>query len=226
LPPAQVFTQTPTNLGALYRIKGDTVGGPGTLAGAEWYRKSVRVLEEARRDSKISGDAYDNLQEAKGKPLAVRLERADLYLNLGFAYHGLGLYEPARDAYVYGRELMPNDLDFYNALAANYLDGGNPSWAAISLEEKLMLDGDQPNTVEALRAALARLPATGCVLQEEGGKTKLNVGCPATNICLTWTDLAQCYFKGRRRADALYLKRSALERGCPVELLDFAAPGQ
>ncbi|MGA7238956.1 MAG: hypothetical protein WBY44_24955 [Bryobacteraceae bacterium] len=226
LPPAQVFTQTPTNLGVLYRIKGDTLGGPGTPGGAEWYRKSVRVLEEARRDSQIAGDAYDNLQEAKGKPMAVRLERADLYLNLGFAYHGLGLYEQARDAYVYGRQLTPDDLDFYNALAANYLDGGNPSWAAISLEEKLMLDGGQPKTVTALRAVLTRLPATDCVLQVEGGKTKLNVGCPAANICLTWTDLAQSYFKGRRRAEALLLKRSAVERGCPADLLDFAAPGQ
>jgi protein O-mannosyl-transferase len=226
LPPAQVFTQTPTNLGALYRVKGDTAGGPRTPGGAEWYRRSVRVLEQARRDSQISGDAYDNLQEANGKPMAVRLERADLYLNLGFAYHGLGLYEQARDAFIYGRKLMPSNPDFYSALAANYLDGGNPTWAAISLQEELMLDGAQPNTVNALRAVLAKIPGTDCVLQVEGGKTKLNVACPASNICLTWTDLAQTYFKGRQRADALFLKRSALERGCPAELLDFAAPGQ
>jgi tetratricopeptide (TPR) repeat protein len=226
LPPAQVYTQTPTNLGMLYRIKGDTVGGPGTPRGAEWYRQSVRVLEEARRDSQASGDAYDNLQEADGKPLAVRLERADLYLNLGFAYHGLGMYEQARDAFIYGRKLIPNDLNFYNALASNYLDGGNPTWAAISLEEKLMLDGAQPNTVKALREVLARLPGTGCVLQTDGGRTKLNVSCPASNMCLTWADLAQSYFKGRQRGEALFLKRTALDRGCPADLLDFAAPGQ
>jgi hypothetical protein len=80
LPSAQVFTQTPTNLGVLYRIKGDTVGGPGTPRGAEWYRQSLSVLEEARRDSQASGDAYDALQEAEGKPLAVRLERATFIL--------------------------------------------------------------------------------------------------------------------------------------------------
>jgi protein O-mannosyl-transferase len=226
LPPAQVYTQTPTNLGILYRIKGDTAGGPGTPRGAEWYRQSVRVLEEARLDSQASGDAYDNLQEAEGKPPAVRLERADLYLNLGFAYHGLGMYEQARDAFIYGRRLVPNDLNFYNALAANYLDGGNPTWAAISLEEKLMLDGAQPNTVNALRAVLTRLPGTGCVLQTDGAGTKLNVSCPASNMCLTWADLAQSYFKGRQRAEALFLKRTALDRGCTADLLDFAAPGQ
>jgi protein O-mannosyl-transferase len=226
LPPAQVYTQTPTNLGVLYRIKGDTADGPGAPRGAEWYRQSVRVLEEARRDSQASGDAYDNLQEAEGKLAVVRLERADLYLNLGFAYHGLGMYEQARDAFIYGRKLVPNDLNFYNALAANYLDGGNPTWAAISLEEKLMLDGAQPNTVKALREVLARLPGTGCVLQTDGARTKLNVSCPASNMCLTWADLAQSYFKGRKGAEALFLKRTALDRGCPANLLDFAAPGQ
>jgi hypothetical protein len=226
LPPAQVYTQIPTNLGVLCRIKGDTAGGPGTARGAEWYRQAVRVLEEARRDSQASGDAYDNLQEAEGKPLAVRLERADLYLNLGFAYHGLGVYEQARDAFICGRKLVPNDLNFYNALAANYLDGGNPTWSAISLEEKFMLDGAQPDTVKALREVLGRLPGTGCVLQTDGGRTKLNVSCPASNMCLTWADLAQSYFTGRKRGEALFLKRTALDRGCPADLLNFAAPGQ
>jgi hypothetical protein len=45
-------------------------------------------------------------------------------------------------------------------------------------------------------------------------------------MCLTWADLAQSYFKGRKRTEALFLKRTALDRGCPADLLDFAAPGQ
>jgi protein O-mannosyl-transferase len=224
LPPAQVFTQTPSNLGAIYRLKGDAVGGPHTPRGAEWYRRSVRVLEEARRDSQIYGDLYDARQEAEGKPLAVRMERAELYLNLGLAYYGLGMFVQARDALIYGRKLAPNNVDFYTALAAGYLDGGNPTWAAISLEEKLMLDNAQPATVRQLRNVLAKLPDTGCVLQMENGKAKLNLACPATNICLTWADLTQAYFNGRDRASALYLKRSAVEHGCPSQLLDIAAP--
>jgi tetratricopeptide (TPR) repeat protein len=226
LPPDRVFTQTPTNLGAILRIKGDTVGGPKTKEGAVYYRLSALVLEEARRDSQIYGDEYDALQEEEGKPRALRMERAELYLNLGLAYNGRGLYKEARDAFIYGRKLAPSNLDFYNTLAGNYLDGGNPTWAAITLEEKLMLDGGQPRTVETLRQVLAKLPGSSCVLQEEGGKTKLNVGCPATNICLTWTDMAQAYFQGRQRADAMYLKKSAIEHGCPAQMLDLAAPGK
>jgi tetratricopeptide (TPR) repeat protein len=225
LPPVQVFTQTPTNLGAIYRIKGDTVGGPRTAQGAEWYRRSLVALEEAKRDSLVYGDNYDDKQEAENKPMAIRLERADLYLNLGITYNGIGAYDKARDALIYGRKLTPNNLEFYNALATNYLDGGNPIWSAISLEERLMLDGAQPKTVDELKKVLPKIPNSGCVLAAEGGVTKLNVGCPAANICLVWTDLAQAYYRGRLRTDAMYLKKQALSHGCPAQLLDFAAPG-
>lgn len=225
LPPLQVFTQTPTNLGAMYRIKGDSLGGPGTPRGAEYYHMAIAVLTEARQDSQLYAAAYDARQEREGKPLAVRLERADLYLNLGLAYHGLGMYEPARDALIYGRMVAPNNLDFYNVLAGNYLDGGNPAWAAISMEEKVMLDGAKPNSVAQLRTILQKLPNSGCVLQMVDDKPKLNSACPAANICMVWTDLAQAYFKARKQDDAMKLKESALQHGCPARLLDLAAPG-
>ncbi len=224
LPPMEVFTQTPANLGKLYAIKGDAVGGPRTPRGVAWYRKAVPVLEEGARDSRLYGDAYDKRQEAHGKPAAVRLERAELYLNLGAAYHGLGMFAQARDAYVYGRKLSPADLGFYNAIAANYLDGGNPGWAAVTLEEKMMLDGGQPDTVASLRKLLEKIPNSSCALVDEGGRTKLNVSCPALNMCLTWVDLAQTYYQGRKAADAGLLKKEALEHGCAKRTLDMAVP--
>ena len=139
------------------------MGGPKTAQGAEYYRLSATVLEEARRDSLIYGDEYDARQEAEGKPIAVRLERAELYLNLGLAYNGLGKFKVARDQFIYGRKLGPANLVLYGALAGNYLDGGNPAWAAVTLQEKLMLDGGTPRTVDTLRQVLAKIPGSSCV---------------------------------------------------------------
>jgi protein O-mannosyl-transferase len=224
LPRERVFTQTPTDLGIYYRDKGDQSGGPGSASGRAWYLKSLAVLLEARTDSLAYGDAYDELQQAKGEPLAVRLERPVLYLTLGLVYHGLGQYEQARDAYIYGRKLAPTELNFYNSLAANYLSGGNLQWAAITMEEKMILDGAQPGTVAALRDLFQRLPGGGCALTEEGGAYKLNVGCPAANMCLTWLDFAQTYFQGRQRGEAAAVKRTALERGCPANWFGGIAP--
>jgi protein O-mannosyl-transferase len=224
LPRQRVFTQTPTDLGIYYREKGDQSGGPASANGRAWYLKALAVLIEARTDSLAYGDAYDELQQAEDKPLAVRLERPVLYLTLGLVYHGLGQYEQARDAYIYGRKLSPTDLNFYSSLAANYLTGGNLQWAALTMEEKMILDGAQPATLAILRDLFKKLPGGGCALTEDHGAYKLNVGCQAANMCLTWLDFAQTYFQGRKRTEAAAVKRTALERGCPANLFVAIAP--
>jgi protein O-mannosyl-transferase len=224
LPRDRVFTQTPTNLGIYYREKGDQTGGPASAEGNAWYAKALAVLLEARADSLAYGDAYDELQRAEGKPPAVRLERPDLYLTLGLVYHGLGQYEQARDAYVYGRKLSPTEPNFYSSLAANYLSGGNLQWAAITMEEKMIVDGAQPGAVAILRDLFKKLPGGGCALTEEHGVYKLNVGCPAANMCLTWLDLAQTYFQGRKHGEAAAIRRTALDRGCPANLFGGITP--
>jgi protein O-mannosyl-transferase len=224
LPPERVFTQTPTNLGIYYREKGDQSGGPASANGRAWYLKSLAVLLEARTGSVAYGDAYDELQQAAGTPRAVRLEWPDLYLTLGLVYHGLGQYEQARDAYIYGRKLSPAELNFYSSLAANYLSGGNLQWAAITMEEKMILDGSQPGTVAILRDLFKKLPGGGCALNDDHGAYRLNAGCPAVNMCLTWLDFAQTYFEGRKRGEALAVKGTALGRGCPANLFAGIAP--
>jgi len=224
LPPEEVFTQTPTHLGLYYRVKGDLSGGPGSPEGRAWYLKALAVLLEARTDSQASGAAYDELQRAKGKPVALRLERPELYLNLGLTYHGLGQYEQARDAYNYGRRLDLTEINFYPAMAANYLDGGNTQWAAITMEEKMILDGSQPATMAILRDLFKKLPGGTCALVDQNGVSKLNIGCPAVNMCLTWVDFAQMYFQGRNHADAYAVKRTALQHGCPADLFAAITP--
>ena len=224
LPRERVFTQTPTDLGIYYREKGDQSGGPGSASGHAWYLKSLAVLLEAKADSLAYGDAYDELQQAEGKPLAVRLERPVLYLTLGLVYQGLGQYERARDAYIYGRKLSPTDLNFYSALAANYVSGGNLQWATLTMEEKMILDGAQPATVAILRDLFKKMPGGSCALSEDRGAYKLNLGCQAANMCLTWLDFAQTYFQGRKRVEAAAVKRTALERGCPANLFVGLAP--
>ncbi len=219
LPPADVPAQIPMNLGALYMLKGDRLGAPQN---AEWYRKAGAVLEEARRDTQAYGDKYDRLQ-AEGKSAPMRIERQDIYLVLGMAYRKLGLYDQARDTYLYGRKLDPGRVDFYGALAANYMDAGNPMGAVVALEQQAMLDGGQPATMGALRDALAKIPGAQCALAENGS---LNLRCPALNACAALADLARTNYEGRRKDDALAVKRSALELGCPSQTLDEAVPGR
>ena len=72
--------------------------------------------------------------------------------------------------------------------------------------------------------SLKKLPGAGCALAEERGLYKLNVGCPAVNMCLTWLDFAQTYFQGRKRDEALAVKGTAMERGCPASLFGGIAP--
>ncbi len=220
LPPADVPTQIPMNLGAFYLLKGDRVGAPQN---AEWYRKAATVLDEGKRDTQAYGDKYDRLQRAQGKGPALRIERQDIYLALGTAYRKLGMFDRARDAYVYGRKLDPTRVEFYGALAANDMDAGNPMGALMALEQQAMLDGGQPSTMSALRDAASKIPGAQCALTENGS---LNLRCPALNACAALADLARANYEGRRKDDALAVKRSALELGCPAQTLEEAVPGR
>ena len=220
LPPADVPTQIPMNLGTFYMLKGDQAGAPQN---AEWYRKAVAVLEEGKRDTQAYGDQYDRLQQAQARGVAMRIERQDIYLALGAAYRKLGMFERARDAYLYGRKLDPARVEFYGALAANDMDAGNPMGALMTLEQQAMLDGGQPSTMAALRDAASKIPGAQCALSENGS---LNLRCPALNACAALADLARANYEGRRRDDALAVKRSALEMGCPAQPLEEAVPGR
>ena len=219
LPPELIFRQPPSNLGAYYRAKGDLVGGAATADGRAWYQKSLAVLLAGRAADRTAEKVFDQAMRAHGKPLTGRLGFPILYLNLGLAYARLGRNVDALEAFRQGRSVDPSSLDFYDAIAAVYLAGGNPEAAAVTLDEKTQVSGNSPATISALRDVYGKIPGGACAIVEEGGASKLNMACPRLrdDLCLAWADLTQAFLEARRTGEARSLKRTAVERyGCPA----------
>jgi tetratricopeptide (TPR) repeat protein len=219
LPPALIFPQTPSNLGAYYLAKGDLVGGAGTAPGRFWYEKSLAVLLKAREAQRAVGKAYDDAMRAHGKALTTRLGYPALYWNLGLAYARLGLNVEALGAYREGRILEPFSMDSYDAIAGVYVAGGNPEGAAVTLIEKTQVGGNNPATMSALRELYRKIPGGSAAIVVEGGASKLNMACPRLrdDLCLAWADLTQVLLEARRTSQARTTKQNAVERyGCPA----------
>jgi protein O-mannosyl-transferase len=227
LPPALIFQQTPNNLGAYDRVKGDFEGGPGTPEGRRWYLRSLAVLLKGRVASVANEKAYDQRQLDFGKPMKTRLALQNLYLNLGYTLAGLGQLVEARDALIYGRDLGPATAEFYSALAGVYQKGNNPQWALYSLIEKTQVEGMKPETVTALRKLYAANPQASCAIVGEGTGARLNVQCAPLHedLCASWVDLARAFLADRNRSEARSIKdRAVLEVGCLSAPFDAILP--
>jgi tetratricopeptide (TPR) repeat protein len=227
LPPALIFRQTPNNLGAYYRLKGDLVGGAGTAQGRAWYEKSLAVLLKGREADRAAEKVYDEAMRAHGKPLTVRLGFAVLYLNLGLTCAKLGRNVDALEAYRHGRSVDPFLMDLYDAIAAVYLAGGNPEGAAVTLIEKTQMGGNTSATMSALRELYGKIPGGSCAIVQEGGAAKLDTACPRLrdDLCLAWADLTQASLDARRTGQALSLKQNAIARyGCPAAPFQAVLP--
>jgi tetratricopeptide (TPR) repeat protein len=219
LPLELMFRQPPSNLGAYYRTKGDLVGGVQTAQGRSWYLKSLAVLLKGRDADRAAEKVYDEAMRAHGKPLTARSGFPVLYLNLGLTYASLGLNAEALEAYRQGRGVEPSSLDFYDAMAAVYLAGGNPDGAAVALDEKTQVGGNNLATMSALRNLYAKIPGGACAIVEEGGVSKLNMACPRLrdDLCLAWADLTQALVEARKTGQARSVKDMAVGRyGCPA----------
>jgi tetratricopeptide (TPR) repeat protein len=227
LPPELIFRQPPSNLGAYYRAKGDLVGGAATAEGRFWYQKSLAVLLKGREADQAAEKVYDEAMRAHGKPLTGRLTFPTLYLNLGLTYARLGLNVEALEVLRQGRRADPSSLDFYDAIAAVYLAGGNPEAAAVTLDQKMQVGGNSPSTVSALRDVYSKIPGGACAIVVEGGVSKLNMACPRLreDLCLAWADLTQALLEARKAGEARALKTSSVERyGCPAAPFQAVLP--
>ena len=227
LPPELIFRQPPSNLGAYYRAKGDWVGGAGTAEGISWYQKSLAVLLKGREADRAAEKVFDQAMRAHGKPLTGRLGFPTLYLNLGLTYARLGRNVEALEAYRHGRGVDPSELDFYDAIAAVYLAGGNPEGAAVTLVEKTQVSGNSPATISALLEVYGKIPGGACAIALEGGASKLNLACPKLrdDICLAWADLTQAFLEARKAGEARTVKMTAVERiGCPAAPFQTVLP--
>jgi tetratricopeptide (TPR) repeat protein len=215
LPPARSSEFPPTFLGIYYAAKAD-LDPAQSLA---WYEKSRAVLEKAREISQAAEKTYDGLQRARGAAPTERVGFQQLYFNLANACLNLGRYQEAIDALRYGRGLNPAALEAYDGLHVAYAASGNFRMAAVSLEEKAQVDGFQPATVAAIRAAYEKVPDGSCAFMQQGTAWQLNMSCPVVenDLCIAWPDLAGAYDEARQPARARELKDQAVGRyGCPA----------
>ncbi len=216
LPPADIYQQTPANLGLYYRAKGDVAGGPNTAAGRTWYEKSLAVLLRAREASQAHEKAYDEGQRAHGLPLATRVAYQPLYFYLGATYAGLQKYGEALEAYRYARVLNPAVPASYDGIAEVEIAAGNPVGAAVALDEKILALGPGPQSLGALEKVYAQIPGGACALAREGNAARLNLGCPVLHdhVCRAWGELADVFVQARLPRAAGSFRAQASRQGC------------
>jgi len=212
LPPERIFQNVPANLGAYYRYKADLVGGLATPEGLAWYGRARATLQRAREAAQAGEKSYDRAQLAHGKPLAKRASVPLVYFNLAAINATLGRYDEALEAYLYGRNLNPASVQPYGSIAAVYQAKGSLGLAAITILEKMELEGSQTGTIPALLSLYAGIPDAGCAVKQ----AVLDPECPRlrSDLCSAWQDLAQAFDEARQPARAAEFRAKRAGGGC------------
>ena len=217
LPPRLSTEITPANLGAYYKEKGDACGGPLTPQGRAWYEKSAAILLRGREISRAAEKAFDEIQRAAGKPLSVRVASQDLYLNLAQAFLGLGRYAEAREACRYALGLDPRRITTYNGMMLAWLEMDRPRDAAVAAEERGLMEGFRPVTIDGIARFYRKVPEGSCAVLRQGGGVQLNLQCPvvARDLCRAAAELIAAHREARMYADARRLTDTAARQyGC------------
>ena len=217
LPPARSSTFPPTLLGEYYVDKADMVDPAERNI---WYRKSLQVLLRAREISQALERNYDALQRAHG-PLRVRAGNPRLYFMLGKTYLNLGDFPHAIEALRFAKGMNPRTLEVYDGLVAAYIQTGDFPLAAVTMEEKALVDNFQPDTMTAIRELYRNIPDGVCAFIQRGGHWQTNLaGCPRLkgDVCAAFADLAGAYRDARLPRNVEQLQAAAIQRyGCPVQ---------
>jgi len=217
LPARESTPLTPTMLGIYYAAKADQAGEPEPNA---WYRKSLAVLRKAREISRAKEEDYDEVQRARGGPPASRAASQELYLALGNTDMHLGDYSGAAEAFRYGIHVAPRTPVFYDGLVLAYTAMGDYPKAAVTTEEKALVDNFQPATMSALRDLYLKMPDGQCAFVQQANGWAFNLsGCPRVrgDVCAAFADLAQAYRDSRSPQEAEQLQAAAIQRyACPA----------
>jgi protein O-mannosyl-transferase len=229
LPPAAGDQQIFSDLGLLYKLKGDQSGGVGTEAGRAWHEKSIAILLRGQTVLDAQAAAFDRAQQEHGRPLVAHAGNETLPLYLGRSYAALGRYVDAVQAFRKGRDMKPTDKVFFDELATAYAAQGKLEAAAIVIDQKAYAFGLSPATVSSIQNLYARIPDGACALDSDGGRTRLNLGCPRLrqHMCIGWADLARSYGRANLAGKALTVRNEAIRgAGCDAGLFaaDAAVP--
>jgi tetratricopeptide (TPR) repeat protein len=213
LPPERSSDRPLAYLGIYYLFKADLAP---SAEHAYWRERALTSLVQARAISRAAEKAYDDDQRAHGRPLEVRIPFALLYFTLGDIYRELGHYPEAIETLRYGRGVDPQALRAYDGLSAAYLGMGDMKLAAVSLEQKALLDGSQPQTLAALAEVYRKIPDAACAFLKRGASWQLNPGCARvkSDICLAYADLVRAWEDGRQPDKAREFTGAAQRLGC------------
>jgi tetratricopeptide (TPR) repeat protein len=211
LPPELSSDLPPAHLGIYYGAKATALGSPANERSRPWYEKSLAVLLRAREISLAAERSFDRAQLAHGKPLTARPVFKLLYFQLAYDYLNLGRYGEALEALRYGRNVDPRQTDFYELMAVTHQSMGRPDLAVIALEQKALVDGEQPATLAAIREAYVKLPDAGCAALEPGPEC----GRVKSDMCRAAVELRQAYVEARMASAGDDIAASARQRyGC------------
>lgn len=217
LPPERSSSFPPTYLGIYYAAKADLAAPAQQKV---WYTKSLAVLLQAREISRVLEKEYDRRQRAHHPPPIVRAASPPLYIHLANAYVNLGDYADAAEALRYAKGLNPHTLEAYEGLSLVYSAMGDLPMAVVTMEEKALVDGFQPETVSAVRDLYQKIPGGSCAFLQQGAQWQIDLaGCPRVkgNLCLAFADLAQSYRDALEAQEAQQAQSAAILRyGCPA----------
>jgi tetratricopeptide (TPR) repeat protein len=213
LPPGRSSDRPLTYLGMYNLFKAKIV--PTSEAGY-WRDQALNALIHARTISTASEKAYATNQELQGDRPKARLSYDVLYFTLGDIYNEMGRYPEAIDALRFGRGIAPDALRAYDGLSAAYLKMGDLNSAVISLQEKALLDGSQPQTLAAISEIYRHIPDASCAFVPRGAGWQLNSGCPRVKIdlCQAHADLARAWEESLQPKQAHDLGAEAQNLGC------------
>ena len=197
------------HLGAYYRLKGDLyavhgTNGAGLIPTAEgmpWYQKSVDALQKAvPLDREFNADnRRKELKRGRTPDQIPDIGNHEIYWNLGISYMRMSQYQPALDAYLYMRHLVPTNPDAYLSMASTYLSSGHPEEAVIPLMQALLIDSGRVQAMQLLVDVYHQIDHEGCAVVMVEGHPRLNVDCPLVqhHICTAYQGLVQVFFESK-----------------------------
>ena len=158
-----------------YRLHGDRAAAAGGAA-APWYRKSLETLLRARAIEQAH-DRMNRLEnQRRGRPPA-NFGWYPVYLELGRTYLRLEQPREALDVFRHGRALALRP-EFFEEMSAAYSALGDPTAAAITLFEGLVVDTTQTRFGAQLSELYNRIDPRSCAVSTEAGVKSLNMECP------------------------------------------------
>ena len=217
LPPASRDDRAASDLATYCRVKGDRLGGSATPAGRAWYERALELYQRAAETGEARMANFDQLQLAHGLPLPVRSGYGELYLALGETAADLGQSSAALAAFRNARIQAPNDPKAYDLPLAIYSAAQNWDALAVALEEKALVFGTPPPTLQALAAVYARIPGAACAFSGQASARRLDYACPAvkTTFCRAAVNLTALLRDARLPAQGGQMEATAAARGCP-----------